>query len=73
EKFGRTIPFASQGRLAFIGAIIVWLLYATSVLVRWNRRFRGKQAAYLSISGFLVFAATMLVLLFFSKGSHFIL
>jgi len=73
EKFGRTLPLASQGRLAFIGAILVWLLYAMTVLVRRNRRFRGKQAAYLSISGFLVFAATMLVLAFFSKGSHFIL
>jgi ABC-type transport system involved in cytochrome c biogenesis permease subunit len=73
EKFERIVPLATQGRLAFIGAILVWLLYAMTVLVRKNRRFRGKQAAYLSISGFFVFAATMMVLAFFSKGSHFIL
>ena len=73
EKFGSTIPHASQGRLALIGAFLVWVAYAATVILRWSRRFRGKQAAYLSISGFLIFAATMFALAFFSKGSHFIL
>ncbi len=73
KKFGSTIPYASQGRLAFMGALFVWVAYAATVLLRWSRRFRGKQAAYLSISGFLIFAATMFALVFFSKGSHFIL
>ncbi len=73
EKFGRTLPHASQGGLAFIGAFLVWVAYAATVLLRWSKRFRGKQAAYLSISGFLIFAATITALALFSKGSHFIL
>ena len=73
KKFGTTIPHASQGRIAFLGAFLVWIAYAATVLLRWSRRFRGKQAAYLSISGFLIFAATIVALALFSKGSHFIL
>jgi ABC-type transport system involved in cytochrome c biogenesis permease subunit len=73
EKFGRALPYDSRGRLAFIGAILVWFAYMAIVLLRWRRRFLGKQAAYLSIAGFLIFAATMLALAFFSQGTHFIL
>jgi ABC-type transport system involved in cytochrome c biogenesis permease subunit len=73
EKFGRALPYESRGQLAFIGAFLVWFAYMAIVLLRWSRKFRGKQAAYLSIAGFLIFAATMLVLALFSKGTHFIL
>lgn len=74
EKFGRAVPSGlGGGRLAFFGAFLVWFAYVALVLLRWSRRFRGKQAAYLSIAGFVIFSATMLVLVLFSHGGHFIL
>lgn len=73
REFGRILPMESKGRIAFGGAFLVWFAYTAAVLLRWSRKFRGKQAAYVSIASFLIFAMTMFALFFVSKGTHFIL
>lgn len=50
--------------------LVVWFLYLAIVLL-WRRgRFRGKQAAYVSIAGFFLFAVTILAINLYIGGGH---
>ena len=51
-------------------ALLVWFLYLALVLLRWRRNFQGKQAAYLSIAGFFLFAMTILAVNLYMGGGH---
>ncbi len=50
--------------------LVVWFLYLAIVLL-WRRgRFRGKQAAYVSVAGFFLFALTILAINLYMGRGH---
>ncbi len=51
-------------------ALLIWFLYLAAVLLRRGKSFQGKQAAYLSIASFFLFAVTILAVNLFMGGGH---